>query len=282
MPAVPIIIAVAVDYAAVEAATFVIADIAAGTILASAAGELTLAGAAVAGAVGGAAGGAVSAAVSGGDVGKAALTGAVGGSVGGGVGNLAQGSSAIGGVAQEISDATGIAPSAAQAGVTGAIRGAVGTTATDLISGKPLGQSLKEGGIAGVAGGVASGTGSAVFGDSQGSKSDVSNIGQNLATSALKTGLQTGLTDLTGGSGQTQQSASQTAPAPSTGTTGFDLAPPTQGGSTPSVAALSQALRTVPDLGYSPGGPVFGSESTEAPKKVWNQASLRVTDEQNA
>lgn len=100
------------------------------------------------------------------------------------------------------------------------------------------------------------------------------------ATGALQQGIQTGLNDLVGPSpsGVGQSATPNFTNSPTFNPTPTDVA---LGGGSPSVAALAQALRTVPDLGYSPGGPVFGSDASKANRKVWNKASLRVTDDQN-
>lgn len=100
------------------------------------------------------------------------------------------------------------------------------------------------------------------------------------AQSALSYGIKTGLNDLLGPSpsGGSQSTTANFTTSPTFNATPTDV---TLGGGSPSVAALAQALRTVPDLGYSPGGPVFGSDASKANRKVWNKASLRVTDDQN-
>lgn len=89
------------------------------------------------------------------------------------------------------------------------------------------------------------------------------------------------------GVGSTGGDAAATVPTATPGVnvatpTAAPLTPLTNVSPTPSVSALAQALRTVPDLGYSPGGTVFGSESTDTPKPIWNKASLRVTDQGTA
>lgn len=103
---------------------------------------------------------------------------------------------------------------------------------------------------------------------------------QQGSTGALQQGIQTGLNDLVGPSpsGGGQSATPNFTNQPTFNPTPTDV---TLGGGSPSVAALAQALRTVPDLGYSPGGPVFGSDASKANRKVWNKASLRVTDDQN-
>lgn len=103
---------------------------------------------------------------------------------------------------------------------------------------------------------------------------------QQGSTGALQQGIQTGLNDLVGPSpsGGGQSATPNFTNSPTFNPTPTDVA---LGGGSPSVAALAQALRTVPDLGYSPGGPVFGSDASKANRKVWNKASLRVTDDQN-
>lgn len=101
------------------------------------------------------------------------------------------------------------------------------------------------------------------------------------AQGALSRGISTGLNDLLS-TGQPSGGAISAGPSERQPQGSLNLPPAPTGINTtnPSVSALAQALRTVPDLGYSPGGPVFGSQSTAKPKKVWNRASLRVMDEE--
>lgn len=105
------------------------------------------------------------------------------------------------------------------------------------------------------------------------------------AQGALSRGISTGLNDVLstgqsiGTGGGTASGGPAAGPTP-TNSLNLPQVPTGVNTTNPSVSALAQALRTVPDLGYSPGGPVFGSQSTAKPKKVWNRASLRVMDEE--
>lgn len=294
MPAAPIVAAVAVDAAATTATT------AALTAITSAAFVATTTGAIISGAIGGAIGGAITGAVEGGDPGMGALTGAISGGAGGGVNVASEGTSPFVGGLEKAAVGTG-----------------AGTLA-GLATGEKFGQALKSGAVSGIASGIASGVGAAldqgangpteragnerVFGNeipggisapaistpppsgSSTSPTERNGIDRQLsgaAQSALSYGIKSGLSDIFGSNVPTPSSPGQST-SPSfnqASVTTPNATNTTTPGNNPSINALTQALTTVGDLGYSPGGPVFGSQSNAPQRKVWNQASLRVTDD---
>lgn len=292
MPAVPIVASLAISTAAEAGTAALIGGIAASTFG-------VVGGAIVSGAVGGAIGGAVTGAVTGSDPGLGALTGAISGGVGGGVGTQ------LGGVSPTET-----------AAIKGAAGFGTGTL-SGLAAGEKFGTALKGGAVSGISQGIASGVGAALSPDT--SRTPMTPEEQQMeplglshgpnppttfpsvnpvpgffdqkvnsgAQSALSTGIQSGLTDIFGSntpSNFSPSSSPSSSPSvsPTQSQSQSNITPPSApiaSGTNPSVDALAQALRTVADLGYSPGGPVFGSQSNAPQRKVWNKASLRVTDE---
>ena len=303
MPAAAIIVPLAVSAASTAATTALI-----GTTLAATLG--VVGGAIVTGAIGGAIGGAITGGIEGGDIGMDVLTGAVSGAVSGGVGGEAN--TGYSGISPEVANLTGLSPNAAQS-VTKGLTGFASGTAAGLVGGQKFGQALTGGAVSGIASGVASGVGNQIFGGDQtptgpierqpgehipsdnsfndftfptertpsSAPSGTEQLINQGAQGALSRGISTGLNDLLS-TGQPSVGAVSASPSASQSQGSLNLPPAPTGINTtnPSVSALAQALRTVPDLGYSPGGPVFGSQSTAKPKKVWNRASLRVMDEE--
>lgn len=133
MPAIPIIIAVAVDYGVAAIAADIAAEMAISTLVADIA----------TGAIAGAAAGAASSAVSGGNVGKGALKGAAGGAVGGGL----FGSAASGG---------GVVPNADTGSQTlnAGIRGAEKSSTSALVQGKGIKGAAEQGLVGGAVGAI--------------------------------------------------------------------------------------------------------------------------------
>lgn len=293
MPAVPIVAAIAVDAAATSATTALIGGIAASTFG-------VIGGAIVTGAVGGAIGGSISSAAFGGDPGISALVGAISNGSGGGVGSQIVGLSPIENAAVKV--AGGL--------TTGTLAG--------LASGENIGTALKGGAVSGLSSGIASGIGAALDQGTNGpteragnervfaneipggisapaistpqpsgsstSPTERSGIDRQLsgvAQSALSYGIKSGLNDVFGSNVPTAQPASAGFPSQPTSVSPPSSTATTPGTSGPNIDALAQALRSVGDLGYSPGGPVFGSQNNGPQRKVWNKASLRVTDDQN-
>lgn len=304
MPAVPVVAAVAIDAAATEAATATLAAITTATFAASVTGGI------IAGAVGGAIGGAISGAAFGGDPGMDALTGAISGGVGGGVGSELKGVSPVEAAAVRTGAgfATGTASNLLQGEKFGqALKGgAVSGLSSGIASG--IGAELNNNSEQTAPSAAMIERAQGKFGalpfyptdqtttppfdfsnftsslpspDVINQNSSGSSILNKGAQSALSYGIKSGLNDVFGSNVPTAQPASSGFPSQPTSVSPPPSTASTPGTNGPNIDALAQALRSVGDLGYSPGGPVFGSQNSGPQRKVWNKASLRVTDDQN-
>lgn len=303
MPAAAIIAPIVIDAAAEAGASALIGGVVSSTF--------------VVGAIGGAVGGAISSAAFGGNPGMSALTGAISGGVGGGVGGELQGVSPLekGAITGATSFGTGTATSLLQGqnignalksgAISGLGSGIASGVGAELFGGDqgptssaPSGADIPRvvGEPSMVPSNVQTGDNFVPFNPDPGFSSESFNFNnqpgsstQNNnnqfsvlsgpAQSALSYGIQSGLSDLFGSNTPTSTSSGLALPSfnQSSGT-----ATNTSNANNPigqGINALTQALTTVSDLGYSPGGPVFGSQSGSTPRKVWNQASLRVTDD---
>jgi hypothetical protein len=206
------------------------------------------------------------AALTGGNVAKAALGGAVGGVVSSGLQNTL-GSQVVG----EFSGGT-VQPGVIQStfpelspATTGALaRGfssAGGSLASQLATGVPLSQAVKQAGATGLAGGISEYLyGSPTSGTGTGADTPDKQLAQTLLQRSLgpttqRVGTST-RPDSTVGSATIAQSGSAT-PGPGS-------------------QALAQALRT------DPGGPLFGGDSEGKQRRVWNVESLKLKDEMGA
>lgn len=309
MPAAAIIAPIAIDAASTYATSALIGGIAASTFG-------VIGGAVVTGAVGGAVGGAIGAAVTGSDPGISALTGAISSGVGGGI-SAAVPTQGISNFIESNTGISPTTAGSIAKGLTSTGAGFGAGTLAGLATGQNVGQALTSGAVSGIGSGLATGIGAETSPTTaqQLGQSDTSQqmtpyeqqmqplglnpqyvpnapttfpsfnapqgfLEQGLKSgtqSALSSGIQSGLSDLFGSNTPTSTSSGLALPSfnqPSNTNTPNANNPTSQG-----INALTQALTTVSDLGYSPGGPVFGSQSNATPRKVWNQASLRVTDD---
>jgi hypothetical protein len=252
---------------ALGAATIAAPYIAPATIL----GSTTL-GAVATGAVLGTGGGAITSAISGGNVLKGALTGGLVGSIGAGIGagvgdlfspsaqQLGQAAYTMG---PSFSGASSVAPGFAASTIPGAAKSIGQTTAGALLRGSNLGQALGAGALGAVPGAAGASLGFTV--DQFAPGTDLGRVASGVGSQVVGTGIQDIFGEQRGSGtfGYAQPSGARTA----TNSTQTDVAP----------YALSQALRTAPDLGYSPGSAILGASGgdQEQSKNVWNIKSLR-------
>lgn len=264
----PVSIIIAV---AAVAVTIAQPELAPATIL----GSTTLASAAT-GAVIGAGAGTLSSAVSGGNVLRGALTGGITGAVGGAVGSgvtdfLSPSATQLANAAYltgpSFAGAASISPTAAAlTPVAGQAAAQLsGRTAQALLSGNSLGQALQQGAISSIPGAV---TGAAFNAADFGLPAPIEAAARGVSNQVVGSGVQSifGAQRGSDSFGQTPQSPSPTAPPTQTDVASY---------------ALSQALRTAPDLGYSPGAAVLGGSGTDnrPEQSVWNTKSLRYENE---
>ena len=247
MPAIPFIVAAAVDAAIGEAVAAVVGE----TIL----GSTALASAAEGAIIGGVSGG-ISAGIQGGNIGKGMLTGAIGGGVGGGVTNYASGelnAMSDSGSMFDPSATNGGAPTLDQSQIKGLSKGA-GGMAGALATGKDFKTSAM--------GGLISGGTSYLFDPPAGASKDdqmVSKAESGLASSALNQLL----------SPQQGSRADATTFSPSSGS---------QTAGSPGSSALSQVL----NVGDASGPVLGGSDKDGTKKNVWNVDSLKYMGNQES
>ena len=257
MPAAPIFVAIAVDYAVEAAAAYIAETALADTLAYSMTGELIseeVVPNIISSAGMGALKGGITSAITGGDVGKGVLSGGIGGGVGGAVGPAIQES------------VSSIFPSwAAPAigkGLTAAASGTIGGLAS--------GQSLGDAATSGLKRGVATGLTDYIVGATK----DDPKAPDSISNQVERAGVQYGITQLMGqDTGVTPRSTA----AGSTTTTGQPSATAGEASvGSPGSAALAQALRV------DPGAPSFGGQSSSEQKPVWNLATLKLKDETGA
>lgn len=261
MPAAPILVAIAVDYAIEAAATYFIEAALADTLAYSMTGELiggaitSTASSGLASAIGtGALKGGLTSAITGGDIGKGVLSGGIGGGVGSAVGpSIREGVSSI---------FPSFAAPAVSRGATEAVKGIAGGVAS--------GQSLGDAAEGGLKRGVASGLTDYIVGATK----DDAKAPDTISNQVERAGVQYGITQLMGqNTGVTPRSVD----AGSATTTGQPGATAGEAGvGAPGSAALAQALRV------DPGAPTFGGQGEGEQKPVWNLASLKLKDETGA
>jgi len=258
---IPVVAAIGAEYLAGA----VIAEVAAGTLLATEAGALTVGGSIAAGALGGAAGGAVGAGIQGQPIGKGALFGAATGGIGAGLSAGAQAIGAQAGIAEALQGA-GIGKETAAQIAKGATKAATGTLAGALgggIKGEGVLKGARQALPGAVLGGVAEGSGvkDLVFGESEGGKPS---IGERLASGAGQALV----------SSQLSQIFAPQRPFSQAGT-GFETQVET------SPTSTQAALLGAGGPAYT-GGPVFGSGADEEKRQKagWNISSLRTKDEE--
>lgn len=240
MPAVAIVVEIAVADVVAEAVTAELV----GTALAG-----TIAGDALVGVAAGAAAGGAGAAVTGGDIGQGIFEGALSGGVSSGVTDIAKNIMPnVGNFAQET---LGVSPKTAKEIGIGVNKLATGT-ASGLIRGQDLGTALK-GGAIGAAGTVA---GDYLIGDPT-SKS----FSDKLINQAEKGLLSAGIGSALGGKASSPTAATGYSPS-TVSTTG-------QSGSGAGSQALAQALNV-----GDPSSSLYSKTGGKS-KNVWNQASLR-------
>ena len=265
MPAVELIVAVAIDYGVEEGAAALVEYALGDTLVADATGALfnaatgelitesTLSSAFSSAGLGALKGG-ITSAITGGDVGKGILSGGIGGAVG----------SAIGpGIKESVSS---IFPSwAAPAIGKGATAAASGT-----IGGLASGQSLGDAATSGLKRGVATGLTDYIVGATK----DTPSAPDSISNQVERAGLQYGIQSLMGqDTGVTPRSAT-IGSATTTGQPGVTAGE--AGVGAPGTAALAQALRV------DPGAPSYGGQGEGEQKPVWNLASLKLKDETGA
>lgn len=252
---------------AIAAASIAAPYIAPATIL----GSTTL-GAVTTGAVLGVGGGAITSAISGQNVLKGALTGGliggVGAGIGAGVGDLfsptaQQVGQAAYTMGPSFSGASSVAPGLGASTIPGAAKSLTSTTLGALTRGSTLGQSLQSGVLGAIPGVAGSGLGFTAEQFAPGT--GLSDIARRVGSQVVGTGIQDVFGEQRGSGtfGYTQQQPPRATASP----TQTDVAP----------YALSQALRTAPDLGYSPGAAILGASGggEGASQNVWNIKSLR-------
>jgi len=243
MPAVPFVVAIAVDYAVEALIVEFVSAAFAGTVLASSAGVIT-------GVISGAAGGAASAAVSGGDIGKGALLGGVGSAVSSSLSPYTK--EFVGNVFPDFSPA---AKSAVTRGLTSTVSG----TATGLAGGQSIGDALKGGAARGLTSGVSQYAFSSPDSPEGPSKTD---YGGRIGQAALNYGLGTVLNPSPQGAPSSTSPTAPQATSPTTTTAG-----------TSGSAVLGAAL------GVDPGIPTFGGSKDSPQSSAWNVSSLKYKDE---
>ena len=244
MPAAPIFVAIAIDYAVEAAVTYLAEAALADTLAYSMTGEL-IGGAIGEGAVAsnlasaagmGALKGGLTSAVTGGDVGKGILSGGVGGAVGSAVGP---------GIREGVSS---IFPSFAAP--------AISKGATEAVKG--------------IAGGVASGLTDYIVGATK----DDAKAPDSISNQVERAGVQYGITQLMGQDTGVTPRSTAAGSTTTTGQPGVTAGEASVG--SPGSAALAQALRV------DPGAPSYGGQGEGEQKPVWNLASLKLKDETGA
>lgn len=257
MPAAPILVAIAVDYAIEAAATYFIESALADTLAYSMTGELiseSVVPNIISSAGMGALKGGITSAITGGDVGKGVLSGGIGGAVGSAVGpSIREGVSSI---------FPSWAAPAVSKGATEAVKGIAGGVAS--------GQSLGDAAEGGLKRGVASGLTDYIVGATK----DDAKAPDSISNQVERAGVQYGITQLMG---QPTGVTPRSVDAGSATTTGQPGATAGEAGvGAPGSAALAQALRV------DPGAPTFGGQGEGEQKPVWNLASLKLKDETGA
>ena len=257
MPAAPILVAIAVDYAIEAAATYFIESALADTLAYSMTGELiseSVVPNIISSAGMGALKGGITSAITGGDVGKGVLSGGIGGAVGSAVGpSIREGVSSI---------FPSWAAPAVSKGATEAVKGIAGGVAS--------GQSLGDAAEGGLKRGVASGLTDYIVGATK----DDAKAPDSISNQVERAGVQYGITQLMG---QPTGVTPRSVDAGSATTTGQPGATAGEAGvGAPGSAALAQALRV------DPGAPTLGGQGEGEQKPVWNLASLKLKDETGA
>lgn len=252
---IPVVAAIGAEYLAGA----VIAEVAAGTLLATSAGTLTTVGTVAAGALGGAVGGAVGAAAQGQPIARGALFGAATGAVGSGLGEAAKAVGAQAGISEALQGA-GVGPKTAGQIASGATKAGVSTLA-GAIGGGIQGEGFITGAKRALPGAVLGGIGTAT--GLTGGGSEAPSVGERLATGAGQALV----------SSQLSQLFSPQRPSTQAGT-GFESRVDTSPTSTQS------ALLGSGGPAYT-GGPVFGTGADEEKRRQtgWNISSLRTKDE---
>lgn len=265
MPAVGVVATIALSSVGVTASTVGAAALGAAGITAS-----TTVASVVGGTIIGAGTGALSAAVQGGDIGKGALMGAVSGGVGSGISSAVSQALSPGLQSIDLQGANYMPPEvggsvAVGRGIASGIGRFGGTLAGGLAGGVPFEQALKSGLISGVSGALGTGIGEAT---------DLGQTGTAILSGALGTGLSAAFGD-TSAASRPIMTAPQAAVA--TPATQYNLGALSQGVQT---GGLGSALFAAPGIGYSPGGPVFGtSESGQAPtRRAWGGENKSLRD----
>ena len=257
MPAAPIFVAIAVDYAVEAAAAYFMEAALADTLAYSMTGELISEAVVpniISSAGMGALKGGITSAITGGDVGKGILSGGVGGAVGSAIGpSIREGVSSI---------FPSFAAPAISKGATEAVKGIAGGVAS--------GQSLGDAAEGGLKRGVASGLTDYIVGATK----DDPKAPDSISNQVERAGVQYGITQLMG---QPTGVTPRSVDAGSATTTGQPGATAGEAGvGAPGSAALAQALRV------DPGAPTFGGQGEGEQKPVWNLASLKLKDETGA
>lgn len=262
MPAAPIFVAIAVDYAVEAAVTYLAEAALADTVAYSMTGEL-IGGAIGEGAVAsnlasaagmGALKGGITSAITGGDVGKGVLSGGIGGAVG----------SAVGPAIQE--SVSSIFPSFAAPSIGKGLTAA----ASGTIGGLASGQSLGDAATSGLKRGAATGLTDYIVGSTK----DDPKAPDSISNQVERAGVQYGITQLMGQDTGVTPRSTAAGSTTTTGQPGVTAGEASVG--SPGSAALAQALRV------DPGAPSFGGQSDGEQKPVWNLASLKLKDETGA
>lgn len=264
MPAITVVATLALSSVGITASTVGAAVLGAAGITAS-----TTVASVVGGTIIGAGTGALSAAAQGGDIGRGALMGAVSGGVGSGISSAVSQALSPGIQTIDLQGANYMPPEvggsvAVGRGIASGLGRFGGTLAGGLAGGVPFEQALKSGLISGVSGALGTGIGEAT---------DLGQTGTAILSGALGTGLSAAFGDST--PARAIISAPQAGVA--TPATQYNLGALSQGVQT---GGLGSALFAAPGIGYSPGGPVFGtSESGQAPtRRAWGGENKSLRD----